>query len=262
MQSFRALSPSAIRRTSLWYMSMFGWVFIAFVNILLVGQQTGPPPNVYYCLAQASLVYSSTAYSAMTFAAYMTQTYCSIASPELKHLSNRPLFVALLHIIPSLVFVAIVLEILIVGLKQKNLIEREPYGMYCHLQTSTPAHVTAGVILIGMSIVLVFELLIFRLIRQTSQGVRSVSRNSMSVAQESFSREIFIRMAVFSTWAFICVGLSSIQYLPDTMSVDYAKVQIVQATLPCIATLTVGTQRDVMNTCLKRRKFFESRTEL
>ncbi|KJA26311.1 hypothetical protein HYPSUDRAFT_313594 [Hypholoma sublateritium FD-334 SS-4] len=51
-----------IKRTPLWFMSVSSWGVIGFANVLLVGQQTGPQPNLQFCLAQAALIYASPAF--------------------------------------------------------------------------------------------------------------------------------------------------------------------------------------------------------
>jgi len=52
------LSPH-INRASTWTMFHFSWFLTAVVNLLLLGQQTGPEPNKALCLVQSMFIYAA-----------------------------------------------------------------------------------------------------------------------------------------------------------------------------------------------------------
>lgn len=51
------LSPR-IQRSSTWFPFLGSWIVSSLVYLLLVGQQTGPPPFFGLCVTQAALVYA------------------------------------------------------------------------------------------------------------------------------------------------------------------------------------------------------------
>ncbi|PPQ78958.1 hypothetical protein CVT25_002287 [Psilocybe cyanescens] len=57
---FTALfSPHHIKRGPTWFMMLVGWMITSMGNLIIVGQQTGPPPKQAICLMQAMIVYAS-----------------------------------------------------------------------------------------------------------------------------------------------------------------------------------------------------------
>lgn len=54
------LSPR-VRRTSTWFSFVLSWVLSSVAYFILMGQQTGPPPNAGVCLFQAALIYATPA---------------------------------------------------------------------------------------------------------------------------------------------------------------------------------------------------------
>ncbi|KDR76147.1 hypothetical protein GALMADRAFT_225829 [Galerina marginata CBS 339.88] len=110
----------------------------SITNVLLLGRQTGPQPNVGLCLFQAMLIYAFPVLCAFSAASFTLQVYLSIhlalkSDSKLSKASQTWLLV-----VPCAFFFAVLLEVFIVGLLDIAEVKRDPMGVNCKILRSTP----------------------------------------------------------------------------------------------------------------------------
>ncbi|KJA26309.1 hypothetical protein HYPSUDRAFT_313187 [Hypholoma sublateritium FD-334 SS-4] len=106
---------------------------------------------------------------------------------------------------------------------------------YCSMsqrQGLSRSMLSGGLTIIGMLAIYTFEGLILILVHRRS-GKHTISRGMM------------LRMGIFSVWALVILVISFLQYIPSSVALDNAKVEIIQGTLPCIGAIAFGTKRDL-----------------
>ncbi|KDR76143.1 hypothetical protein GALMADRAFT_225828 [Galerina marginata CBS 339.88] len=134
-----AFFSSSAKRIPTWFMVVGSMHIASIANLLLLGQQKiGPRPNVGLCLFQAMLIYAYPILASLSGLSFMLQVYFSIhlalkSGSKLSKVSQR-----WLQIIPCAAFVAILVEVLIVGLLDISTVRRDPSGVYCNLSQPIP----------------------------------------------------------------------------------------------------------------------------
>ncbi|KAF9477905.1 hypothetical protein BDN70DRAFT_896124 [Pholiota conissans] len=200
---FFAYFSPAVRRRITWYMVLSAWIGIGLSNLMLLGKQTGPKPGEALCLTQAVLEYSL---------------------PTLFKLEN-----ACLVGIPTTILIVIIVEVSLIGILNPDQVMRhEQSGLYCHISDLRPQ---------------VRYPLIFIEFRRTSCNSKKMGKIQINVP--GFSLNLFIRMVVLSALAGVILGVSFITVIEGSAE-EVAKSNmsgILQATLPLLAALTLGTQR-------------------
>ncbi|KAH9481984.1 hypothetical protein JR316_0006514 [Psilocybe cubensis] len=249
---FTALfSPRHIKRGPTWFLMLVGWIITSMGNLIIVGQQTGPPPSQAICLFQAMLVYASPVLTSSTAFVFVFQVYMSFRMAA--NSSNQPMLsrkqVAWMNFIPWIGFVAVLVEILIIGIKNPNEVRRNEPGTYCSLSGSIGYGVTAGLTVLAMLAVLVMEFLTGRILRRVWKNSETVQliRNN-----ELFSIETMARLGIFCFCPMIALAVSCLQYFPGHSNLG-ASLQLAIAILPCCAILIFGSQKDIVRawTCQK-----------
>uniref|UniRef100_A0A8H7XM96 Uncharacterized protein n=1 Tax=Psilocybe cubensis TaxID=181762 RepID=A0A8H7XM96_PSICU len=222
---FTALfSPRHIKRGPTWFLMLVGWIITSMGNLIIVGQQTGPPPSQAICLFQAMLVYASPVLTSSTAFVFVFQVKTTDSFRYLRFTFPLPTG---LYVLPngsqlfqstnaqsetsSMGFVAVLVEILIIGIKNPNEVRRNEPGTYCSLSGSIGYGVTAGLTVLAMLAVLVMEFLTGRILRRVWKNSETVQliRNN-----ELFSIETMARLGIFCFCPMIALAVSCLQYFP------------------------------------------------
>lgn len=238
---YTALRSTNIKRASTWFMVTGSWVVTSLSSLILVGQQTGPPPRTSICLMQAMLVYASPVLCSFSAVAFMLQVYLSIVLAVKSNSKISRTQTRLLHLVPCISFFCVLIEVLIVGLLNPQKIRRDPSGMYCNLSGPISYTISAGVTVLAMIMVIVIEFL-------TAIALRRIWKSSTKGEvqnNEFLSMDVIARVAAFSFCPMVALAVSLFQYVPNHDNAK-AKFELVVAALPCCAVLIFGSQRDIL----------------
>ncbi|KAF8183941.1 hypothetical protein BJ912DRAFT_975646 [Pholiota molesta] len=238
-------SPN-VRRPSTWFMAVGSWVVISVANILLLGHQMGPMPPHSLCLAQATLIYASPVFCAFSAAAFLLETYFAAIHFKLPYLCGIRTHIMLFYLIPCMGSLFIIIEALTLGVLNTSMVERDASGLYCNLSSTIPRKVTGGSIMCGLLIVLIVEVLIVLAYRRTSRESTQWLDPGYIKSRPNISGDHIARILAFTTCALVAFSASLLQYLPRAVPIDNGKISLVQAALPCCASLIFGTQRDIL----------------
>ncbi|KAF9048695.1 hypothetical protein BJ165DRAFT_1044982 [Panaeolus papilionaceus] len=233
---------SRIQRVSLWFLFMSSWVITSASNLLLLGQQTGNPPNFSLCLIQASLIYSTPALSATSGVAFMLHVYLSVRL-ALKSNTRVPRFATyLMHLIPCAAFLGVLIEVLVIGLLSPHNVVPDTSGMYCHIAERIPNKITAGIAIVSMLFIMILDVMVTLTLRRLW---RETGRLQPLYTHEHVSLDSIIRVIVFGFCPMISLAVSFLQYIPKHAQ-EGAKLNIILAILPICAFLIFGSQRDIL----------------
>ncbi|KAK0201072.1 hypothetical protein DFS33DRAFT_1357046 [Desarmillaria ectypa] len=132
-----SLSPN-VKRTATWFgMIVSGIVYCASYSILMfIGGQGGQEPSAEVCLFQACLVHSSPIFCASCILGFVGELLTSFFLMSLGKTPPRVTPIIILAL-SSLLSLFVVLDILVMGLKNPEHIRRNESRLYCHITTST-----------------------------------------------------------------------------------------------------------------------------
>ncbi|CAA7262405.1 unnamed protein product [Cyclocybe aegerita] len=242
-----AYFSSRIRRGSLWFMFNISWFLASFGYLLLLGQQTGPAPPFVLCLIQSMFVYATPVFYG--FAALSFMLHVGFSLQTIKQVTDGD---------STGVFInktydrKVLVEVLIVGLIHKSYVQRDPTGMYCHITRRLPNRTTATLGVAASIPMFILGVLIFRIVKNTWSVKMKRTRD------HKVSLDIAIRAVIFALCPLIGLTVGLLQYVPGMKEHHGAGLNIALATLPALAGLIFGTQRDMIAVWACRRKKTES----
>ncbi|KAF8968130.1 hypothetical protein BDZ97DRAFT_1916349 [Flammula alnicola] len=253
-----AWRSSEVTRTSTQVMSLSSWIIFSVANLVILGQQTGPPPATSICLVQAMLIYSSPVLvlhlTDVSIVVHFLRldAYLSASLSIMPNSRISRTHMILFYVIPCGVPLAIIIEVLVLGLLNPSTIRRDPSGMYCDVAISIPSKITGGAVMCGLLILLVLEVLAY--LRARRECTALLKSEYSTNTRQNFPGDVIARMVVFTFCALIAFSLSFVQYLPQHIAIDNGKVTLVQATLPFCAGLIFGTQMDILRVWIPRKR--------
>ncbi|KAF9036188.1 hypothetical protein BJ165DRAFT_619967 [Panaeolus papilionaceus] len=230
------LSPS-IRRTGTWFAFLGSWLITSISNILLVRHQIGPSPDRSLCLFQTMLVYSNPVLNAVAgvgfiLEVYMALTYCTRpVIPRLYTLS--------LYIVPAVIYVGVLIEVLVLGVRNPQWVERDPTGMYCHLSKPISVSITSAIVITAMLLLLLLEVLVGVAYYQTWK----ITREFKDLHGASANFNVTIRFGIFNSGVFFALTFGFWSFVPKTV-VNSARLDLALSSLPFLASIIFGTHKD------------------
>ncbi|KAF5327130.1 hypothetical protein D9619_004956 [Psilocybe cf. subviscida] len=235
------LSPT-IRRSSTWFMFIWSWLLISIANIILVGQQTGTEPMAGICLFQAMLVYGLPVLSSFYAVTFTLQVYLTIqgAMQGRSTMSKKQLIG--IHALPIVSCVGVFIEVLVIGLSSPDTVARDDTGMICHLTSSFPRRLTAGITILAMVLFIFFGFLLFRIVRRRQDAFLEISGPG---TKAYLSGDVVIRVLVFSCCPTFALAISGLKYLSSSHDKD-ATSNLILAGLPLVASFIFGSQKDIL----------------
>ncbi|KAK0460178.1 uncharacterized protein EV420DRAFT_254691 [Desarmillaria tabescens] len=155
-----ALFSTRVRRVRTWYaMVISGLVYsLCYMPLMILGQQTGPPPSFTLCLLQSCLIYCAPVLIisfTLTFVVELFLVLTRVIYGSALGSSTRTQI--LLIAVPSLIYSVLFNTTLLMGLQQDGTIERDQWDLYCHSTASSPTLVVAIVVLMEASIIIILK---------------------------------------------------------------------------------------------------------
>ncbi|TFK75175.1 hypothetical protein BDN72DRAFT_892523 [Pluteus cervinus] len=225
-----------VHRASTWFPFMLSWVFSTIIYSFLMVHQIGPSPSFALCLTQAGFVYASPALISLTGVAFLLQIYSSIYS-AIKITANHVAKSRLLFFLPISIATGVFIYILTIGLHDPDNVQRSPTGMYCHLGDER------GYV---PSFVDYFKpngcLIAYLLYRNWSAYRR------LREMDAAFSLSTLVRVTIFGFLPLFALIINFLAYEHRNSPIERGKINVTIATLPLLAGLVFGTQRDILRT--------------
>ncbi|XP_006459439.1 hypothetical protein AGABI2DRAFT_191416 [Agaricus bisporus var. bisporus H97] len=233
-----AIFSRGVQRSAGWYSLMTAWLVYALSYILLVGKQEGPEPAFGLCMLQTLLVYAAPSLASTSMVCYCIEFYLIIYGIR-SGLPRQPrtLLSLVLVIIPWLVFLAIVIEGLLLIFLAKNPVQRAKNGFYCHLENNIPETVTAAIVLINGAILLPLEVWTGVIMYQNWDIFKRLDR-----ADRQLVLTVYLRLLVCTLAALLALVFSMLAFVfPEADATS-----IVYPTIPFFLAFAFGTQKDVL----------------
>ncbi|KAG7444835.1 uncharacterized protein BT62DRAFT_1007861 [Guyanagaster necrorhizus] len=231
-----ALISRHVYRMRIWYALICSAIVYCVSFFLLVGYQMGPgEPPFGLCVAQTVMIYAAPVLVVSYALSLSMEAYSR--REEMKSSTH-----SILIIFPLFVYVAIIIEGLVLALTNKNQVERDPTMFYCHVRSSAPA----VVITVEAGIMIIVEgILLYQHERQLRR------RNSVIVFDTPFPISLFIRKIVYTMNIGFALGLYAfILANPNKSSAEWS---LLLTGLPLVTALIFGPHRDIIRFWVCRR---------
>ncbi|KDR76024.1 hypothetical protein GALMADRAFT_459103 [Galerina marginata CBS 339.88] len=236
-----ALLSSRIHRSTTWFLYIFSWVVYSLGLLLIIGHQGSTKPEFGICLAQAMVIYANPVFVAASTTAYLLQISLHLwGKAPLRHSQ------ILLLVVPSVIFLLVLLEVLIVALLYPSMIEREASGMFCHTAHPLPGRLSACIVIFLFTVSIPIVFTICRVLYRNKNFVRDRLNNENSV----YSVSLVLRVVLFHCILLIVLGISLAELLPGRR-VNLPALNALLGLLPAMAGLIFGSQRDILRVLMR-----------
>ncbi|ESK92457.1 hypothetical protein Moror_4494 [Moniliophthora roreri MCA 2997] len=192
-----AASLSSKLRQATWYNFIVILVLFCFsyLLLLLAGQYGNPDPPFGLCLAQSCMIYGVPVLGMSATLALVHQLERNLREilskeSEAKIRAENLKSIAPL-VLPYVLFMAIIVETLVLGLRDPSSVQKLPEIAYCNLKNPVPGRISAAIV----------TLLIFPILALDGAMCLHVCRNWRVFKSDADTVSMFIRMCTFNILA-------------------------------------------------------------
>jgi len=234
---------SRVRRSTAWFSFNFAWAFSCVGYLLILGYQTGPFPGHVLCLCQAMLIYACPSLNALTFVSFMLEIFLSISEYSVSRTT-----MIWLYFVPYGVFVATLIEVLIIGLLNPTSVFRDdPFGMFCHMSIRVPSIITSCIVIGAVLTSLTLGVYVALQCRRRWSACQSL------LIRNSTPFTLLLRIGLVGICSVLSIGLAIFE---SFMSVKILSLcsNISLAMLPTAVGVIFGSQGDILRVWTSWRK--------
>ncbi|PPQ97642.1 hypothetical protein CVT26_002440, partial [Gymnopilus dilepis] len=225
-----------VKRTPTWYTFIAAGILSSVVQLLLLRQQLGPPPNQTICFIQGTLIYPMTALNALICAALIFQVFISMKlTQKSKTLSGGHIF--WINAIPISVSIALLVYAIVTGTLDKTRIERDASGIRCHITPPQVSDVTAGVSVAAGVLILGTEVAVLVNIFRNRRAFRDI------LSRSNISLSFVVRLCAFNLVVLVVMLCTVWRPSELDQAGRFDLGNISQAVLPVAEGLIFGTQK-------------------
>ncbi|KAF9264613.1 hypothetical protein L218DRAFT_232948 [Marasmius fiardii PR-910] len=232
-----AVLSSHVRRAPIWFMFMGGWILwtIAYSLLFLSGRQFDdrPPPQAL-CLLQAGLVYAFPPYMEFLTLGLLVHVYFAIRC-IIEHRRPRTLVPLIFAFLPIAIFLMIVIEVTVIGVRHPEMIARAPAPMYCNVTDRISFKISAILYALGVVCLIGLEVALVVVLYRNWEKFQIIRTGNGTMVFRLF---VF---SIGSTSALIIEILSEI----DPKNFDFLTIIVVHF-MPSVAAIIFGTHRDMI----------------
>lgn len=240
-----ALFSARIHRMRTWHaMIISGIVYnLCYMPLMILGQQTGPPPSFAICLFQSCLIYC---------APVLIISFALVFLVDLFLVLNRVLYGSalissswtyiLLMGVPSIIYVVVFSTTLLKGVQQRETIERDDANLYCHSTASSPTLITATFVLLEASTIVILDVYMAIVLWRTKRRLKSFGVNDDLSA--TFPLSLFFRTSAFGVYILFSIGITTASLFPSGGNSPYWKLALTSP--PIGMALPFGIQKDII----------------
>ncbi|KAJ4466078.1 hypothetical protein C8R41DRAFT_77207 [Lentinula lateritia] len=169
-----------------WFSFVFSWIVSCVSYSLLAGAPINWQPEYPLCLTQAALIYTVptlTAFSSLALVIQVLVNVRALAENRVNptaitpnnggNMSLHRLWTFLLLAIPYLSGAGMFAMSLVIGLRDRGTVRREPGGFYCNMENPIPGKLSAALVAVIMLICVSLGITICVILRKNWNAVRS-----------------------------------------------------------------------------------------
>jgi len=258
-----ALFSKTVTRGRTWFFFIASTMIGSLSYLLLLGNQGAPNPPFGVCLVQAAAIYASNPLITWAALALMLELFLNLsAAIRFRSQIDRRWGIAFI-LVPITIYVIIFVWVVASGLSQRELLEPNPSGMYCHIKSSSnsgfinPYMISAVLTVFAEILIAVFCGLTIRSLLQHRK------RTGSFVDDDSFSLPMFVRrstlVAALSIIGIVMAGTSfakssdsplwslALPLMPMTVVIIFgSQADLLRVWFPC-CTWKVGLRRQRMS---------------
>lgn len=243
-----------IKRRRTWYSLIISWMVFAFSYLCLVNDHFGDEPHFGTCLFQTLLVYSAPPLVASTGFHFILDIYLELRNTTIGGSNVSVVCRDMMVLTPWVLWVLMIMTTAFL-IKDPTQISRESSHMYCHSNTVAQLVVTLCVTFPLAASCVLFEGLMGHLLYRNWTVFRRYCVDKASDSRSGrVSLSMIIRLVCFTMVPLAALGLASLVAAHQTES--NATWNILLASLPILAALSFGTQKDIVRAwmfCLPSR---------
>ncbi|KAF8892260.1 hypothetical protein BD779DRAFT_102809 [Infundibulicybe gibba] len=242
-----ALASKRVRRLRTWieFMSSVALLCLSMILLPIFGYGGSDHPPFALCLIQASLAYASELFAASSGACFILEVYYMIyislrRQHRPDHHSTRLFIVA-----PPFLAVVVFSLSIWVGIDNPGDVSMEDAAPYCHIVSPPPSQLVTICIIISASCAAIPSVYIIALVYSNWRDYRRMTQPLSNDEPSPFSLSVLIRIALFMLMIAVALVLDISGALPKIPLEDAFFLNIGFMTLPIVAVLMFGTQRDI-----------------
>ncbi|KAJ7429015.1 hypothetical protein FB451DRAFT_1334088 [Mycena latifolia] len=246
-----ALLSQSVQRMKTWFNLIVACIIYCISFVLLLGRQSGPEPPFQLCVFQAGLIYAAPATVAAAGFAFVIELYLRLSSTlSMTEVKERRITI-LLFMSPLAHLIVFWVAIFPIGNNGAPMVQRDPSGQYCHINSGTPTTVTGVTVILFIALMIITEVYtVVYLVRKRS-GFRGVRLPS-----GTFPLPLFIRTASYTLAGGLGIILVDI-LMNSSVATSSSKYVVtdLMAIIPLSVALVFGSQMDIIGVymCWRRK---------
>ncbi|GAW03823.1 hypothetical protein LENED_005575 [Lentinula edodes] len=232
-----------------WFSFVFSWIVSCVSYSLLAGAPIDWRPEYPLCLTQAALIYTVPTLTACSSLALVIQVLVSVRALAAIHINSTSitsndggntslhrLWTFLLLSIPYLSGAGMFAMSLVIGLRDRGTVRRDPGGFYCNMENPIPGKLSAAIVAVIMLICVSLGITICVILRKNWNAVRSDVQVPLATVT---------RVLCFSTFSVVATVLGLLFFVTPRSSHGFG-LEITLSLLPVAAVVTFGSQKDLV----------------
>ncbi|KAJ8483286.1 hypothetical protein ONZ45_g14655 [Pleurotus djamor] len=250
----------SIRRSPAWYNFLITWMLSCVSYLVILGQQTSPSePQFGICLLQSMLIYAAPVVTVTAGLSFSIEMWRIVTRATSGRSAASPKVDVLLIVGPYFIHIAICIEVLVMGLSNRTRVVRDETFMFCHLDSSIPAFITAFLVITSILFVIGF-------LTSTALHIRKhwTAFRLLQARQVANIRKMVIRFGIFVTLPMLALVLGSLSVTQVTANLTGeadSLLTIAVGTLPLGAALIFGSQADLLDVWMFWRRWEKAEPE-
>ncbi|KAJ4490418.1 hypothetical protein J3R30DRAFT_3421562 [Lentinula aciculospora] len=243
------ISTMVRKRYWSWLSFVFSWVISCVSYSLLAGARIDWQPELPLCLTQAALIYTVPTLTASASLALVIQVLISVrvlaaATPTANtitsnvggHTSLHKMWTFLLVFLPYFFGAGMFALSLVIGLRDRGTVTREPGGFYCNMMNPLPGKLSTAIVAVIMLICVCLGVAICVILRKNWRAFSSDVRAPLATVMRVLCFSAFSLLAIVLGILFFCMPRDS--HGPG--------MEITLSLIPVAAVLIFGSQTDLI----------------
>ncbi|PBK67100.1 hypothetical protein ARMSODRAFT_338671 [Armillaria solidipes] len=259
-----AVFSKQIKRRRTWFSLILSWMVFAFSYLCLVNNQLGDEPHFGTCLFQTLLVYSAPPLVASSGLYFILDIYLELRNTIFSESEISIVYRDTIVLAPWVLWVLMIMTSAFQLIKDPTQISRESTHMYCHSNTGAQLTVTLCVTFPLAACCILLEVLMGHLMYRNWTVFRRYCVDKASDSRTGrVSLSMIIRIVCFTLVPLAALGLAS--FVAAHQMESNATWNILLASLPILAALSFGTQKDIVRAwmfCIPSRGNAKKHVEL
>ncbi|PBK60135.1 hypothetical protein ARMSODRAFT_966315 [Armillaria solidipes] len=248
-----ALFSARIHRMRTWYIMILSGIIynLCYMPLMILGQQFGPAPSFALCLFQSCLIYCAPVLLVSFSLAFVVEVFLVLSHTLYGTSASSTRTHTLLLAVPSFIYMVVFSTTLSMGLQQPKTIERDKWSLYCHSTSLSPTLVTAIIVVIEASTMIILEVSMAVILWKTRRRLKSTGGNDN--LSSIFPLSLFIRSLMFAVYILIGIGIGVSSIMP--ILTDNPPIwEMTLTTPPIVMALSFGIQKDTIAFYWSRKK--------